>query len=78
MREMITHIIENSKQAYVDDERFVYYVGKPLTKREIIVLQGYDCQALKDIISDFDEPVLLSLSEVTALLNLLKNMGIII
>ena len=72
MREMITHIIENSKQTYVDDERFVYYVGKPLTKREIIVLQGYDCQALKDIISDFDEPVLLRLSEVTALMNLLK------
>lgn len=73
IREAITNIIENSKQAHIDDEGYVYYVGKPLTKYEKILFQGYDCQVLKDIIGDFDESVLFRESEVTALLLFLKS-----
>lgn len=37
------------------------------------VLHGYDCQVLKDIVCDLDEPILLGVSEVFALLSLLKS-----
>lgn len=73
IREIITQIIENSRQVNIEDDGGVYYIAEPIKKRDKIVLQGYDCQLLQGIIADFDEPALFRISEVTELLKLLQR-----